>query len=75
MKKLVEVILAPNDFGVLFNLNGERISNNGVINNGAINIIEKDSYSELMRGNVREGVIIYATKEEYAELKKQNKID
>ena len=73
MKKLVEVILAPNDFGVLFDLNGERISNNG-----AFKIIENNSYYELMRGNGAEergGVIVYLSKKEYEELKKQKKID
>jgi hypothetical protein len=70
MKKLIGVILAPNDFGVLFDLNGERISNNGIIH-----VVEKDSYSELMRGNEREGVLVYMSKKEYEELKKQKKID
>ena len=73
MKKLVEVILAPQDTGVLFNSNNGRMSNSGIIN-----LIEKDCYSELMRGdgaNEREGVIIYATKKEYEEFQKQKRID
>jgi len=89
MKKLVNVMLAPNDTGVLFSLSspgqdireGGRIATNGVreiIEKDSYSEIERGSYSELMRGdglNEREGVIIYASKKEYEELKKQGRVD
>jgi len=70
MKKLGEVILAPNDFGVLFSLERMRVSVEGMNH-----IIERDCYSELMRGRENEGVLVYIPKKEYEELKKQGKVD
>jgi len=81
MKKLVNVVLAPQDSGVLFSLSSpEQEIGEGVrlSTGGAFKIIEEDSYNELIRGhgtNGREGTIIYVSKKEYEELKKQNKID
>jgi len=76
MKKLVDVALAVNDSGVLFSL-GESVSGR-LDTSGVISIIQKDSYSELMRGNgetEREGVIAYMSKAKYEELKKKGEID
>lgn len=81
MKKLVEVILAPNDSGVLFSLNSpeQKIGVGGRLSSSeAFKIIEDDSYSELMRGDgvkEREGVIAYIAKTKYEELKKKGEID
>jgi hypothetical protein len=76
MKKLVKVVLAHNDTGVLFSLD-ESVSGR-LDANGAFSIIEQDSYSELMRGdgvNGREGVIAYIPNTKYEELKKKGEID
>jgi len=70
MKKLVGVVLAPNDFGVLFSLEGMRLSADGMNH-----IIERDCYSELMRRRENEGVLVYVPKKEYEELRKQGKVD
>ncbi len=73
MKKLVEVVLAPNDSGVLFSLDGARLATG---TEGKI--IGEDSYTELMKGdavNGRKGYILIATEEDYQKLKKEGRVD
>jgi hypothetical protein len=76
MKKLVKVALALNDSDVLFSLE-ESVGGN-LDDAGAIGIIKKDAYSELMKGDVvkeREGYIVCLTQEEYDRYRKQGEID
>jgi len=76
MGKLVEVMLAPNDFGVLFSLNGARISEKG-----AINLIENGCTAYLIRESIKRegkainGVLVVVPESVYEHYKKEGKID
>ena len=67
MKKVLEITLAPNDSGVLFSLDGRRISNDG-----AVRLIERGCIAYLMKE--REGVLVYMPKSAYEELEKQKRV-
>ena len=76
MKKLVEITLAPNDSGVLFSLDGARLSEKG-----AISLIENGCTAYLIRESIKEegkavnGVLVIMPEDKYEQYKKEGRVD